>query len=107
MTRRHKLFLASATLVATVCAFQPAYSQKVSELGDLVGTRIRDAHPQMENRGYQFQGLHHNSEYWTKSGDCIRLTLSKDPLQKVNAVTAAKPEACAEAAANQAKSPKS
>jgi len=99
MTRRHKLMLVSATLVAGVCALQPAYPQKISELGDLVGTRIRDAHPQMEHRGYQFSGLYHNSEYWTKSGDCVRLVLSKDPLQKVNAVNAAKPEACAEAAA--------
>jgi hypothetical protein len=99
MTRHRKLILVSAVLIATACALQPAYSQKISELGDLVGTRVRDAHPQMEQRGYQFSGLYKNSEYWTKSGDCIRLVLSKDPLQKVNAVNAAKPEACAEAAA--------
>jgi hypothetical protein len=105
MTRCPRLILVSAAvLIATTCVLQPAYSQKISELGDLVGTRIRDAHPQMEQRGYQFSGLWHNSEYWTKSGDCIRLVLSKDPLQKVNAVNAAKPEACAEAAA---KAPKS
>lgn len=99
MARNSKIVLVSAVLVASAFVLQPAYSQKISELGDLVGTRIRDAHPQMEQRGYQFSGLWKNSEYWTKSGDCIRLVLSKDPLQKVNAVNAAKPEACAEAAA--------
>ena len=74
----------------------------VVELKDLIGARVRDAEPQLEQRGYALAGTARGIEYWRKDKQCVQMNFAN---LRVTGIVTATLGACDKAAANKPTAP--